>query len=354
MKLQNNPLNPRGYGGIAKYSNKKSSERSKKPTFTLGDMQLDQTEKYKYLGETLNNKNNMANQITEIKRKTEAAYQTIVTLAGNKNFKDIEMQTIWRLLETCITPIILHGSETWKTTKEETRELNRIYDNIIKRILMLPVTTPREVLYMETGLMDIETLTIERKLNMKQRIKNNTTTLIEKVNQIDTKSSWHKKVNELQEELKIEDDKLETKYSTKKEIRKKTQIHFKQETERQGKKKSKVQHLDEQTHWKPGTRKPYLDKLTRKQASTIFKARTRMLEIKENYKNMYKNNMKCRACGLFDETQIHVMNQCQKLHTDNSTKVFNAEINHQCNVIVKDAVEKIQDIIQKLEKAPPV
>ncbi len=40
-----------------------------------------------------------------------------------------------------------------------------------------------------------------------------------------------------------------------------------------------------------------MDKLTRNQSSIIFQTRTRMLKVKENYKNKYKTHMKCPACG---------------------------------------------------------
>ena len=69
------------------------------------------------------------------------------------------MEVIWKLINTCITPIITYGSEAWKTTKAEEQEINKILDNIIKRTLKLPTSTPREVLYMETGLMDICAIT---------------------------------------------------------------------------------------------------------------------------------------------------------------------------------------------------
>ena len=40
----------------------------------------------------------MDNQIAEIKRNVEAAYQRTLVIAGNKELKKIKMQTIWNLL----------------------------------------------------------------------------------------------------------------------------------------------------------------------------------------------------------------------------------------------------------------
>ena len=99
----------------------------------LGEMQIEYTDEYKYLGEIINNKGNLDDHIKNIERKTEAAYQTIIYIANDKNFKGIEMETIWKLVETCIIPIITSGAETWKPNKDQMKKINRILDSIIKK-----------------------------------------------------------------------------------------------------------------------------------------------------------------------------------------------------------------------------
>ena len=63
----------------------------------------------------------MENHIPEIKRKTEAAYQTILTILGNQHFNNLQMETSWKLIKTCIQPIITYGGESWKLNKKKTR-----------------------------------------------------------------------------------------------------------------------------------------------------------------------------------------------------------------------------------------
>ena len=82
-------------------------------------------------------------------RKAEADYQTIIATAGNNNFRNIEMETIWKLVETCIDPIAMYGGETWKPTKKESDEINK--EAIIGRRLMVETGTPNESFYIETG-----------------------------------------------------------------------------------------------------------------------------------------------------------------------------------------------------------
>ena len=58
----------------------------------LGDMEIEETDKYKYLGEIINNKGNLEDHIKMLEGKVEAAYQTILHIAKDKNFKGL----IWQ------------------------------------------------------------------------------------------------------------------------------------------------------------------------------------------------------------------------------------------------------------------
>ena len=54
----------------------------------LGDMEIEETDKYKYLGEIINNKGNLEDHIKMLEGKVEAAYQTILHIAKDKSSKD--------------------------------------------------------------------------------------------------------------------------------------------------------------------------------------------------------------------------------------------------------------------------
>ena len=66
----------------------------------LGDMEIEETDKYKYLGEIINNKWNLENHIKMLEGKVEAEYQTMLHIAKDKNFKGLKMAIIWKLVET--------------------------------------------------------------------------------------------------------------------------------------------------------------------------------------------------------------------------------------------------------------
>ena len=90
--------------------------------------------------------------------------------------------------------------------------------------------------------------------------------------------------------------------------------------------KSKSNYLLEGTEgWTPGQPKSDMLHLGRTQASTIFKAQTRILHVQNDYKNAYKN-LACRACQKGTETQEHVLAACPAIHKDNTTTVEKYEI----------------------------
>ena len=70
----------------------------------LGEMKIKTTENYKYLGEIINHKKTTKNQIDEAKRKAEGALQTILTIAGDLILRGIQMETIWKLIDTLSYP----------------------------------------------------------------------------------------------------------------------------------------------------------------------------------------------------------------------------------------------------------
>ena len=71
--------------------------------------------------------------------------------------------------------------------------------------------------------------------------------------------------------------------------------------------------MDGKQEIKIGERAKYLNKLNRNEASVIFRARTRMLNVKSNYKNAHKN-LKCRMCNKHEETQMHILEECEELN----------------------------------------
>ena len=92
------------------------------PEFTLRDMNLKYTDKYKYLGYVQNNKNNLEDHTKATEAKVENAYQMLLAIAGNTNFNNIELQTIWELTQSCMTSTIAYISAIWSPGKTENKK----------------------------------------------------------------------------------------------------------------------------------------------------------------------------------------------------------------------------------------
>ena len=68
---------------------------------------------------TVNREGNLEAHLNAVNGKVEAALPTIFYMAGNEEFRIVEMATIWKLVHTCIIPILTYGAETWMPTKAE-------------------------------------------------------------------------------------------------------------------------------------------------------------------------------------------------------------------------------------------
>ncbi len=154
----------------------------KAPTIKLGNTLLEETDKYKYLGEMLNNKNNWKDHIQTVKGKANAAYNKITQWTGNKEFKRIKMKAIWKIFDACIIPIMTYVAEASNHTKQEKKELEKIFNELLKKILNLPTSTPDTPLLIETGYIPIEYYVDRKKIMQAHRVKSmKNPTLIKKI-----------------------------------------------------------------------------------------------------------------------------------------------------------------------------
>ena len=223
----------------------------------------------------------------------EAAYKTILVIAGDKELKKIKMQTMWNLLEVCIKPIITYAAETWETTKKENKAINGIYDKIIKRVLKLPTSTPREVLYLETKIIDIEHTNEKNQIMMLHRLQKTQNQLLTPILNNQENRAWAQKTKQLMTKYTEEDLLKMSTHTAKQLLKKRTKKKNQEDMTTAGSEKSKVKfYIENRTNNEK--RPTYLDILTRSEVSTIFRARTRMFNVKTNYKNKYKDTT-CRG-----------------------------------------------------------
>ena len=180
----------------------------------MRDMEIEETDTYKYLGEIINNKGNLEDHIKML-GQVEASYQTILHIAKDKNVKGLKMAIIWKLVETCIIPIITYGAESRTTTHTESQNIQTIMNNIIKRILQVPQSTPNDAITIETGILNIQTITEIKQLNSHMRI--NKMDQNREIKQTWNNSKrWEQHIDKITKKYNVNINEIETKKRSKK------------------------------------------------------------------------------------------------------------------------------------------
>ena len=185
------------------------------------------------------------------------------------------------------------------------------------KVLDVKRTVAKEAIYIETGKLKIEYLVKMKRLSYYWHIlKRDTDELIARIYKAQTlkqeKNDWVSLVKKDKENLEInmndDDIKLLTKSQFKKLIKNKLEIFARKEFEELKKNKHSKSKFLNMFSSKPQS---YLlsRKLNLLEIQTLFKLRTRMADVKNNFKNQNSENIWCITCKLFAETQEHLL-QC--------------------------------------------
>ena len=112
-------------------------------------------------------------------------------------------------------------------------------DNIIKRILMTSTSTPKETLYIETGLLDIETIDDKNRITMGERLEKTSNNLLNEITNSHTPGGWKEYLEETKTKYEITGT---TNGEGTNKTNPKGKIHetFKTSIEKEGESKSKV------------------------------------------------------------------------------------------------------------------
>ena len=173
--------------------------KGKKSSLTLNGETLEEVPTCKYLGETINNKGNLADHISEIERKVKGAIASIMAETGNKEFKGMKMYAIWQMVDAIVIPTITYACEGWKTIKEENNKLQSIFNDVIKTLLYLPKGTPTTILLNETGNVPIQYMIKKKRILQAKRISEMKEETLIKDAPNHENSTWREHITEIRE-----------------------------------------------------------------------------------------------------------------------------------------------------------
>ena len=108
-----------------------SAQPSNIELIQIGNYNIEKVSEFKYLGSLVNSNNNLN---IEIKHRLRAADKCYFGLRKHFRSHNINIKTKCRLYKTLIRPVLLYGSETWATTKNDENKIKIFERKILRRI----------------------------------------------------------------------------------------------------------------------------------------------------------------------------------------------------------------------------
>ena len=290
------------------------------PTLEVHGKEVDTTISEKYIGDFISTSitecNN--NNISFRKNKGLGLVAQIMSILESVSLGAFVFEIAVTLRESLFINGILTSSETWydlnKTQIEEFEEVDRL---LLRSILRAPISTPREALYLELGLLPISYV-----------IKGRRIMFLHYMLQLDesemlsqfffaqwnhpSKNDWVLTVKNDLEELGID--------VNLSHIRVQSKETFKETIKDRCRKRAFLNLLSAQTnHSKMSSIKYDTFKLQSYfsdgsiDARTLFLYRTRMIRVSNNYKGTYGENPCCPLCSSEIDNQEHLLT-CSEIH----------------------------------------
>ena len=245
----------------------------------------------------------------------------ILTLLDGIPFGKYHFEAGVLLRNSLLVSSMLFNSEAWyNVSKSELDLLETVDAMLLRGILKAPKSTPKEMLFLELGVVPFREIIRQRRLGFLFYILHeNQGSMIHRFFESQRKNKSSKDwvttilrdIKELNLDMEIEDIRRMKKDLFMNTVKRKVQHKTLKDLENLKEKHSKTKHLKHpvlklQDYLKPGNMKS-----TKDECQLIFKLRSRITALKLNQKNSYES-YECEVCKVEDESQEHVF-ECVKL-----------------------------------------
>ena len=209
---------------------------------------------------------------------------------------------------------MLFNSEVWNCVNEKhMKDLEKIDENLLRRLLGAHSKTPLEILYLETGSLPIKfIISLRRLLYLHTIVNRNDDELTKKVyntqKECPTKGDFCELVREDLRLIGLEEDSISnySKSSFKKAVKaaiNEKALAYLQELQKAHSKVNKIEYT--KMHIQPYLTSPIFSNI---EARLLFKIRSGFINCKSNFKYMCKeNNMQCTLCQKHEDDQKHIL-----------------------------------------------
>ena len=326
----------------------------------VGDMIIEETDRYRYLGDVITNDGKNTENIKTRKTKIQATATNVKAMAGSHVLNRIGTSVLLELHDKTIIPCLLNNAETWNLKKSEEEELERIEVQTLKNLFDLPLHTPTAAILFSFGILHTSQKIEKKMLSFLHKIlqRNDEDWTKKTLRRLQAENiGWFKKIQsiltkyDLPTDLSIiasyrpQDWKKRVKFVLENESRTRLQNDCYKKEDGNLTEKTKTKGIADKLKDNEYDRSPVPELLltTRHETKTTMIARFRMLECGTNYKGTH--NHICTACNVIDDEE-HRLNHCS-LWRDTNCYDDDEKINFES--IYSNDVNVLRSIIPKIE-----
>ena len=333
------------------------------PTLKVHDQEMKSVKQEKYLGDILSNDGKIDLNIQARKNKGTGYVNQIMSMLKEISFGYYYFNMAMLFRTTILINGMLCSSEALHgITSAHINQLESCDIVLFKTIFSTPGSTPAAAFYLETGAVPIRFLLKGRRLMFLWSIlQKNNHELVRKVYEAQklfaTKDDFFNQIREDCEDIGLEWD--ENTFRNLKRDKFKAIVQNKIRNAAHSyllEKKDKLSKLDNLSS--DYLLKDYLasPRLSTKEKQLLFKLRTRMIDVKANYPNMYKGELSCALCDSNSiENQQHVLIcpslKCYSSEQIQYTDIFSENIEKLIEAVKHwNNILKIQEIKLKMKQ----
>ena len=327
----------------------------------IGDMPIEETTSYKYLGDILTNDGKNEKNLESRKKNAIATTTSINCFAANEILKRIETDVLLKLHEKVTVSGLLTNAESWTLNRGEKAELEKIEIQALKHLFDLPAHTPTPAIVFTLGTLFTDHRVEIKRLNYLHRIlvREDDHWTKKAFNTLDSLNiGWSKSIK-----VTLTEYQLPTDYET---IKSMTQRQWgnlvKEKVEATNRRrlyddchktvdgirvvKTKTSSIPNNLLPHNYTRKPCDEILqcTKQETKTIIIARFGMLDCGRNFKG--SNNEICIECSEVDDEE-HRLNHCIKYR---SLNYYDHEQKVPFKNIFSTDVDVLREIISRIQR----
>ena len=281
------------------------------PTLKIGDGTIPQITTSKLLGDIINEKGSNVDMINDKTKKAQAALTNCLSLCNEVTLGLFFVKSSLILYQSVFLATLLFNCQVWRNlTKTELKKLEVTQIRYLKRVMKAPLSTPNSFVFLELGMLPVHYIIHCRQLGFLHHILNlNESDPVRRMYDaqllLPYEKNWANEVNTLLERYTLSASVIRNiskdawKRLVKEQIRKTAFDNLTLDIIN----KTKTKDL----HYTSLETQSYITEYHHKQASIIFKLRSRSIDCRVNRKSS-NPDLSCRLCEVEEETQEHVVN----------------------------------------------